>query len=131
MTHLRQMLCITTFYATISNYKQFLRQGMQRVWVWSWEMLLIPPSPSVSAGAEGKPHVAALGLQSLLLFHACVTQLVTALYLQRASYEKSFYCSNMACARTQIQFLIKRNGILTGHLKNNYVCHLTDRHVTF
>lgn len=103
---------------------------MQRVWVWSWEMPLIPPSPSVSVGAEGKPHVAALGLQSLL-FHVCVTQLMTALYLQCASYEKSFYHSNMACARTQIQFLIKRNGILIGHLKNNYVYHLTDRHVTF
>lgn len=37
----------------------------------------------------------------------------------------------MACARTQIQFLIKRNGILIGHLKNNYVYHLTDMHVTF
>ena len=86
--------------------------------------------PSISEGARGKPHVAALGLQSPLLFHTCVTQLVTALYLQRVLYEKSFYCSNVACARTQIQFLIKRNGILIGHLKNNYVYHLTDKHVT-
>lgn len=54
---------------------------MQRVWVRSWEMLL-------TAGAEGKPHVAAPGLQSLLLLHACVTPLLTAPYLQRASYEK-------------------------------------------
>lgn len=46
---------------------------MQRVWVWTWEMVLIPPPPSMPAGAEGEPHVAALGLQSLLPFHVCHT----------------------------------------------------------
>lgn len=33
---------------------------MQRAWVRPWEMLLLPPSPSLAAGAEGKPHFAAL-----------------------------------------------------------------------
>lgn len=80
-------------------------------------------------GAEGKPHVAALGLQSLCF--TCVTQLVTAFHLQHASYGKSFYHSNMAWTRTQMQFLIKRNGMLIDHLKNNYVYHLIDRLLTF
>ena len=90
-------------------------------------MLLIPPSPSPPAGAEGKPHFAALGHSSLLSFYVCPT----APYLQRTLHKKGFNSLDTVCARAQIQILIKRNGILIGHLENNYAYHLTDRQVTF
>ena len=53
----------------------------------AWEMLLLPPSPSLPAGAEGKPHFAALDFNHSRFTRVCDTAQASSLPATRLAWK--------------------------------------------